>query len=99
MIVKQIVKFKIKQGLVGAVFEGIGVSTGSFVGGYLMENYGGSKAFEYYSYAFVIFFLLHISIQWILTQLFGPFGKKSIHESIAADSIDEDLHGIKQNLK
>lgn len=63
-----------------------------------MENYGGSKAFEFYSYAFVIFFAIHIFVQWILTQLFGPFGKKSTHAAVEITT-EEDLHGINQNLK
>lgn len=75
------------------------MSTGSFVGGYLLENYGGSKAFQYYSIAFVLFFLLHVTIQWILTKVFGPFGKKSIHEPVTVGSSDDDLHGINQNTK
>lgn len=80
----------------GAVFEGIGVSTGSFIGGYLMENYGGSIAFRYFSIAFVIFLIIHITIQAILTKIFGPSGKKSIHEPVH-DSLDEDTEGFKSN--
>jgi hypothetical protein len=75
------------------------VSTGSFVGGYLMEKYGGSKAFQFFSIAFVLFFFLHVIVQWILTKLFGPYGKKSSHEPVTVGSSDDDLHGINQNTK
>ncbi|CAO1428232.1 unnamed protein product [Diamesa hyperborea] len=37
------------QGLVGAVFEGIGVSMGSLIGGLLMQNIGGSATFKLFS--------------------------------------------------
>lgn len=80
----------------GAIFEGIGVSTGSFIGGYLMENYGGSIAFRYYSIAFVIFLFLHITIQAILTKIFGPSGKKSIHEPVNDEEVTE---GFKSDEK
>lgn len=84
----------------GAIFEGIGVSTGSFIGGYLMENYGGSIAFRYYSIAFVIFLFLHITIQAILTKIFGPSGKKSIHEPVNDGSHDEEVtEGFKSDEK
>lgn len=65
------------KGLVGAVFEGIGVSTGSFIGGYLMENFQGSAAFRIFSYGAFIFFGLHVVVQWLLTKITGPYGKKS----------------------
>lgn len=65
-----------------------------------MDNYGGSIAFRYYSIAFVIFLLLHMAIQGILTKLFGPSGKKSINEPTNVDgSLDEDTEGFKDDEK
>lgn len=64
-----------------------------------MENFGGSKAFQYFSIVFILFFFLHVLIQWILTRIFGPFGKKSTHEPVTVGSSDDDLNGINQNTK
>lgn len=63
--------------MVGAVFEGIGVSTGSYIGGMLMESVQGSQTFRIFSYGAFIFFALHVSVQWLLTKIDGPYGKKS----------------------
>ncbi|XP_011495968.1 PREDICTED: major facilitator superfamily domain-containing protein 6 [Ceratosolen solmsi marchali] len=49
------------QGLVGAVFEGIGVSSGSLLCGYLMDNYKGVVTFRIFS----IGALIWLSIFWI----------------------------------
>lgn len=80
------------QGLVGAIFEGVGVSTGSLIGGYLMAAYGGSLTFRYFSFAFVIFLCIHASIQALLNKIFGPFGKRSAQPAIIANTPDEDLN-------
>jgi hypothetical protein len=65
-----------------------------------MESYGGSITFQYFSIAFAVFLFIHLTIQWLLTKFFGPFGKKSTHEQVTAhtenfkqefESIDEDV--------
>lgn len=68
------------QGLVGAVFEGVGVSTGSLIGGRLMNTIRGSATFRIFSYGAFFFFGLHVLVQWLLTKITGPYGKKSSPE-------------------
>ncbi|XP_063697661.1 major facilitator superfamily domain-containing protein 6-A [Culicoides brevitarsis] len=51
------------QGLTGAVFEGIGVSLGSLLGGYLSSKVGGSLLFRYYGIGAIILGLLHALVQ------------------------------------
>jgi hypothetical protein len=65
------------------VFEGIGVSSGSLIGGMFMDWYGGSLTFRYYSIAFAVFFAFHVIVQWLLTRIYGPYGKTGTHEEIA----------------
>lgn len=65
------------QGLVGAVFEGIGVSTGSYIGGLMMERFQGSTTFRIFSFGAFAFFGIHVMVQWLLTKFTGPYGKKS----------------------
>uniref|UniRef100_A0A1B0GG72 Major facilitator superfamily associated domain-containing protein n=1 Tax=Glossina morsitans morsitans TaxID=37546 RepID=A0A1B0GG72_GLOMM len=56
------------QGLVGAIFEGIGVSTGSFVGGLLFDSVGGGHTFEIFGVSFFIAFIVHFCIQKYLQR-------------------------------
>ena len=57
-----------------------------------MDAYGGSLTFRVYSLAFAVFFVFHLTVQWILERIYGPHGKKSsnITEEIA-DERDEDF--------
>lgn len=48
------------QGLVGAIFEGVGSSLGSFIGGYVYEAYGGALTFRYFGYGALVAWILHI---------------------------------------
>lgn len=62
-------KRKIKfQGLVGAIFEGVGVSIGSFVGGLLFESIGGSETFRIYGIVALVACLVHILVQLLLRK-------------------------------
>jgi len=54
------------QGLVGAVFEGIGVSLGSFIGGVLFKNFSGATAFQVYGVGAWILCVLHIIAQYFM---------------------------------
>ncbi|KAG4070995.1 hypothetical protein HA402_001432 [Bradysia odoriphaga] len=56
------------QGLVGAIFEGVGVSTGSFIGGIMFERVGGSSTFRIYGIAVLIFCVVHIGLQKLLQR-------------------------------
>jgi len=53
------------------------VSTGSFIGGRLMNELKGSATFRLYSYGAFFFFALHVFIQWLIEKIAGPYGKKS----------------------
>lgn len=56
------------QGLVGAIFEGVGVSIGSFVGGLLFESIGGSETFRIYGIVALVACLIHIIVQLLLQK-------------------------------
>ncbi|KAL5273717.1 hypothetical protein ACFFRR_000457 [Megaselia abdita] len=56
------------QGLVGAIFEGVGVSIGSFVGGLLFESIGGSETFRIYGIVALVACLVHIIVQLLLQK-------------------------------
>lgn len=45
-----------------------------------MENLQGSATFRLFSYGAFFFFVVHVFIQWAITKLFGPYGKKSAAE-------------------
>ncbi|XP_034255431.1 major facilitator superfamily domain-containing protein 6 isoform X2 [Thrips palmi] len=65
------------QGLVGAVFEGIGVSLGSFIGGAVFYAYSGAVMFGIFGGLSVVFALLHAGIQLHLAKLpSSPAGGK-----------------------
>lgn len=59
------------QGLVGAVFEGVGVSLGSLLAGNLFFKVGGSKTFRYFGTGALILFVVHVAIQFAMEKL-GP---------------------------
>ncbi|XP_065348789.1 major facilitator superfamily domain-containing protein 6-A isoform X1 [Cloeon dipterum] len=56
------------QGLVGAVFEGIGVSMGSLIGGILFNDIGGANTFLAYSIATFVLFCLHVAVQPLMRR-------------------------------
>ncbi|XP_028136371.1 major facilitator superfamily domain-containing protein 6-like isoform X2 [Diabrotica virgifera virgifera] len=51
------------QGLVGAVYDGIGLSMGSLVGGIFYKNYGGINTFKYFSYFALTVTVCHMFVQ------------------------------------
>ncbi|XP_043481994.1 major facilitator superfamily domain-containing protein 6 isoform X1 [Leptopilina heterotoma] len=53
------------QGVVGAIFEGVGVSAGSLLCGYLMDEYKGAVTFRIFSGGALIW----LTIYWILQLL------------------------------
>ncbi|CAH0389794.1 unnamed protein product [Bemisia tabaci] len=54
------------QGLVGAIFEGIGASVGSFLCGSLYDTYGGRNLFRIFSAIAAVSFIVHVLIQFVL---------------------------------
>ncbi|CAH0547882.1 unnamed protein product [Brassicogethes aeneus] len=56
------------QGMVGAVFEGVGVSLGSFVAGILFKEHGGAMCFRMFGIGSLVACLLHASVQFLLSR-------------------------------
>ncbi|XP_055536478.1 major facilitator superfamily domain-containing protein 6 isoform X2 [Wyeomyia smithii] len=61
------------QGLVGAVFEGVGVSLGSLLAGNLFEKIGGSRTFRLFGATALVLFVVHVVIQFTMDR-FGRRG-------------------------
>lgn len=64
------------QGLVGAIFEGVGVSTGSFIGGYMMQHMGGSYTFRIFGIVALVLFAVHVIVQKLIVKCACTSGKK-----------------------
>lgn len=73
------------QGLVGAIFEGVGVSLGSLLAGHLFQKIGGSKTFRLFGISALVLFVAHVLIQFTVDR----FGKRGKHdeEKVANDRI------------
>ncbi|XP_017059937.1 major facilitator superfamily domain-containing protein 6-B isoform X1 [Drosophila ficusphila] len=56
------------QSLVGAIFEGVGVSMGSLIGGQLFEAVSARTTFEIFGIGAFIIFVIHVSIQLYLQR-------------------------------
>lgn len=51
-----------------------------------MSTVQGSQTFRIFSYGAFFFFALHVLVQWLLTKLSGPYGKKStVHTDDGVD--------------
>lgn len=64
------------QGLVSALCEGVGVALGSFIGGILVDQYGGAAAFRVFGIAAMAMTLFNIVAQMLLEK----YGKKVSHQ-------------------
>ncbi|XP_055708633.1 major facilitator superfamily domain-containing protein 6 isoform X2 [Phlebotomus papatasi] len=51
------------QGLVGAVFEGVGVSMGSFIGGIAFDRIGGSLTFRWFGIGALVLLGAHVLVR------------------------------------
>lgn len=58
------------------MFEGVGVSAGSFIGGYLMNEFGGSATFRLFGVVAIIFSVIHFIVQTVLDKYVDDVGKK-----------------------
>ncbi|XP_032671290.1 major facilitator superfamily domain-containing protein 6 [Odontomachus brunneus] len=88
------------QGFIGAVFEGIGVSSGSFICGWLIDTYGSVTAFR----AFSVGALLWLSGFWIMELVLRKFKAYPLsqgHNHLAnyANPDDAILMTISQELQ
>lgn len=52
----------------GAVFEGVGVSLGSLIGGMLYESYKGPLTFRLFGIGALVLCLLHAGVQYLLRE-------------------------------
>lgn len=74
LFVRSLILYKF-QGLVGAVFEGVGVSLGSLLAGNLFERIGGSRTFRLFGIAALLLAVAHVLIQYFMDR-FGTEGKQ-----------------------
>ncbi|KAG8286131.1 hypothetical protein J6590_066698 [Homalodisca vitripennis] len=56
------------QGLVGAIFEGIGVSMGSFLAGLMFDQMSGAMVFRISGLAVLVLCVLHICAQFFISR-------------------------------
>ncbi|XP_017095251.2 major facilitator superfamily domain-containing protein 6 isoform X1 [Drosophila bipectinata] len=56
------------QSLVGAIFEGVGVSMGSLIGGLLFESVSARTTFEIFGIGAFILFVVHVCVQMYLQR-------------------------------
>ncbi|XP_052752558.1 major facilitator superfamily domain-containing protein 6-like [Galleria mellonella] len=77
------------QGLVGAVFEGVGTSLGSLVGGQLYKYHGGSTTFRWFGIGALVFCFLHIFVQYLL--------KDKIQHNFITSGYTSTMHFQKPN--
>ncbi|XP_012528548.1 major facilitator superfamily domain-containing protein 6 isoform X1 [Monomorium pharaonis] len=88
------------QGFIGAVFEGIGVASGSFICGWLIDSYGGVTALRTFS----VGALLWLSIFWLMELLLRklkayPLYRGHNHLANYANPDDAILMTISQELQ
>lgn len=79
------------QGLVGAIFEGVGVSTGSFIGGIMFERVGGSSTFRIYGISVLVFCVIHVVLQKLI-QRYSNVNGKDRFESNTVQASNEDVN-------
>lgn len=71
--------------MVGALFEGIGVSLGSFVGGIMYDVYGGQLTFRLYGIGAIVACFLHAGVQYFLNR----FEEKGKNERMITGDLEE----------
>ncbi|KAG5321646.1 MFSD6 protein, partial [Pseudoatta argentina] len=88
------------QGFIGAVFEGIGVASGSFICGWLLDSYGGVATLRTFS----VGALLWLSVFWLMELLLRklrayPLYRGHNHLANYANPDDAILMTISQELQ
>ncbi|XP_075229536.1 major facilitator superfamily domain-containing protein 6-like [Lycorma delicatula] len=79
------------QGIVGALYEGVGISTGSLMGGLLFEYYDNAFVFRMCGIVAIVLFFLHILIHYFL----GPNPTQEILSSASSqDSVEDDDNNL-----
>lgn len=62
--------------MVGAIFEGIGVSSGSLLGGFLMQTYGGSITFRAFGIGAICLSIVHHFVHRFMDDFLSKHGKQ-----------------------
>ncbi|XP_052843868.1 major facilitator superfamily domain-containing protein 6-B isoform X1 [Drosophila gunungcola] len=85
------------QSLVGAIFEGVGVSMGSLIGGLLFESVTARTTFEIFGIGAFIIFVIHVSIQLYLQRStnIDENGKGRVSSASATASASASLETAK----
>nr|XP_050846821.1 major facilitator superfamily domain-containing protein 6-like isoform X1 [Vespula vulgaris]XP_050846822.1 major facilitator superfamily domain-containing protein 6-like isoform X1 [Vespula vulgaris] len=85
------------QGLIGAIFEGIGVSSGTLLCGWIMDVYGGVIAFRVFSVGVLVW----LSIFWLMQLLLRKIYTTQGHNHLASYANPDDaiLMTISQELQ
>uniref|UniRef100_A0A0A1XKW3 Major facilitator superfamily domain-containing protein 6 n=1 Tax=Zeugodacus cucurbitae TaxID=28588 RepID=A0A0A1XKW3_ZEUCU len=77
------------QGLVGAIFEGVGVSMGSLIAGNLFDAVSGSGTFLIFGIFAFIAFIVHVLVQWYLQRsgqgAANANGKQTVVENVTQE--------------
>uniref|UniRef100_A0A1L8DEU6 Putative transporter n=2 Tax=Nyssomyia neivai TaxID=330878 RepID=A0A1L8DEU6_9DIPT len=83
------------QGLVGAVFEGIGVSMGSFIAGISFEKIGGSLTFRWFGLGALGLLVIHILVRRLHDRYAPKFELMQNEYRTPTDAmhmLDDDTH-------
>ncbi|XP_049819916.1 major facilitator superfamily domain-containing protein 6-A isoform X2 [Aethina tumida] len=75
------------QGMVGAIFEGVGVSLGSLMAGNLFDKYG-RNTFRFFGIGALIACLVHAGVQFLLSR--KDFDTKYMHPNEKATGLEDD---------
>lgn len=60
------------------MFEGVGVSLGSFIAGMLFNSIGGSATFRLFGTGALIFLVVHVVVQKVYARFAGSIGKEAV---------------------
>ncbi|XP_046683291.1 major facilitator superfamily domain-containing protein 6 isoform X1 [Homalodisca vitripennis] len=82
------------QGLVGAIFEGIGVSMGSFLAGLMFDQMSGAMVFRISGLAVLVLCVLHICAQFFISRrhILVVASGKDFHHGAHYASPNEAIH-------
>ncbi|XP_004929819.2 major facilitator superfamily domain-containing protein 6 [Bombyx mori] len=86
------------QGLVGAVFEGVGASLGSFIGGQLYHHYQGWITFRIYGIGSLVCCALHLTVQYVFKDKIQRVGLSQGYVSVFRNEQQNDMVFMLQDM-